>query len=109
MRREDALKHIDEFAFLAVSDAIALVTKIYDDFETVEHDLRCAIDHYIEQTSIYKGALDRANEKMKELEVPKTCETCVTHSYANSECDLLRYLPEFYRKDFGCVHHKVRD
>ena len=120
-----------------------IINESFDDFELWEHDLRVTIEHYQEQASIYKGALDRANDdrvnlnhsiesknaRIKELEAhnkelskdfthakyvdlyaePKTCETCKTHNYANSECDLLRYLPEFYRKEFGCIHHAPID
>jgi hypothetical protein len=33
MTREQSLAHVDEFAFLAISDATSLVNKIYDDLE----------------------------------------------------------------------------
>jgi len=44
-----------------------LIHTLYDNFDAWAHDLRVTIDHYIEQTSIYKGALDRKNEEIKDL------------------------------------------
>lgn len=41
MTREQALAHVDEFAFLAISDAISLVNKIYDDLEKSKSCLGC--------------------------------------------------------------------
>lgn len=68
MTHQEALDYINTFAFLAISDATSLVDKIYEYFEDTECDLRIIIDKYTEQVSIYKGALDRANQRIKELE-----------------------------------------
>ena len=71
MRQEDAMSRLSEAHYFSDEyngDKLKLLIEdIYRDFESVEHDLRCAIDHYIEQTSIYKGALDRVNDEIKNI------------------------------------------
>jgi hypothetical protein len=91
--------------------------------------LEGALDRKNEEIKDLIHSIESKNARIKELEAhnkelskdfthakyvdlyaePKTCETCKTHNYANSECDLLRYLPEFYRKEFGCIHHAPID
>lgn len=48
-------------------------------------------------------------ERIAELEAPKSCEGCKYDNYSNSICDLKRHIPQHYIDGFYCNRYEQKD